>query len=179
MADLDGMNRSLPEFVSIGRITKAHGVHGKIRVESFVSDLKQFSAVRNVYLKKHNQTRIACQIESVQISPKFVILSLEGFSTWEDADTWKNADVEIHRQEILPLPQDSYYDFELVGLEVVSDKGIFIGILDDILKCPANDVFVVKKDKEEFLIPDIPDVIKEIDIPSGKMIITIIDGLLE
>jgi 16S rRNA processing protein RimM len=82
-------------------------------------------------------------------------------------------------QDIYPLPQDTYYLFQLVGSEVMGRSGSKIGVVEDVLNLPANDVLVVKTGTGEVLIPVTKNVVKHVDTANKTIEIEEIDGLLD
>jgi 16S rRNA processing protein RimM len=87
--------------------------------------------------------------------------------------------IEIPHRQLKSLPEGQHYHFQLIGLQVWSTKGEFLGEITDILTTAGNDSYVVKGDNEELLIPAIEDVVKSIDIAGGLVVIEPIEGLLE
>ena len=67
----------------------------------------------------------------------------------------------------------------LIGFRVVTDNGINVGILKDVMWLPANDVYVVFNGKKELLIPIIPEIVLSLDCENKKILISTIDGLLD
>ena len=72
-----------------------------------------------------------------------------------------------------------YFWFELIGLEVFLDTGRYLGVVKDILTTGSNDIYVVRDDESEILIPAINEVVDKIDLVNKKMIICEIEGLLD
>lgn len=68
---------------------------------------------------------------------------------------------------------------DIIGLSVISKDGEDIGMVSEIFGTGSNDIFVVTKGEKEYLIPAIRDVIKKIDIENKKIIIEVMEGLLE
>ena len=85
----------------------------------------------------------------------------------------------IHRDECLELSEDTYYIFELIGLEVITTEGESIGFIEDVYDLPANDVYVVKEKAREILIPAVKEIVKKVDIEKREIVIEPIEGLLE
>lgn len=168
------------DFVVIGQIHRPHGVHGKLRVEPLTDEPERFKRLDRVFIRFQDERRSPFKVQQVQIANNYIILSLEGVSSRDEAERFRKAYIEIPRQECLPLPEGAYYYFELINLDVVTREGRRIGKVADIVSYPANDVFVVKSDNEqEYLIPDIPDVIDKIDMEQHRIIINPIEGLLD
>ena len=85
-----------------------------------------------------------------------------------------------------PLPEGYYYVFELVGLRIETIDGEYVGILQDVITAGgADDVYVVKragkdgKSQDEVLIPAIRQIVKEIDVEGGRILIDPMPGLLD
>ena len=95
------------------------------------------------------------------------------------AEALAGATLGVRMQDIYPLPQDTYYLFQLVGSEVKGGSGSRIGVVEDVLNLPANDVLVVKTGAGEVLIPVTKNVIRSVDTTNKTIEIEEIDGLLE
>jgi 16S rRNA processing protein RimM len=108
-----------------------------------------------------------------------VYLKLAEITDRDEADEWRGAEVEIAGTDLPPLEEGEYYAFELIGLTVVTTEGEELGVLEEVLDMPANDVYVVRKDGKEYLIPAIKEVIQEVDLSAGQMVIQVIEGMLD
>ena len=65
------------------------------------------------------------------------------------------------------------------GLEVYSDEGKLLGILDDIFNTGSNDIYIVKDELgKQILLPAITEVVKEINLNEKKIIVHILEGLI-
>ena len=95
------------------------------------------------------------------------------------AERLTGAYINIEREECQELPENTYYAFELVGLEVITTDGRRLGVLEEVLEYPANDVYVVMDGPKEYLIPAVAEIIKKVDIKNRVMKIEPMEGLLE
>ena len=68
---------------------------------------------------------------------------------------------------------------DLIGATVITDNGEPVGELVDMMSLPANDVYVISRDKKEILIPVVPEIIREVDFGMGIVTITPMDGLID
>ena len=86
-------------------------------------------------------------------------------------------------QTIFAVVDDSdaihFVSGDLIGYDVVTDSGRLIGELGEILWLPANDAYVIYSGDQEFLIPIIPEIVKEISHPQRAVMITPMEGLLD
>ena len=84
----------------------------------------------------------------------------------------------VKRDDLGELPEGVYYLADLIGLDVYTEEGEFLGKVDDIYSTGANDIYVVKNEEgKEKLLPGIDVVIKNIDIDSGKINVNLLEGL--
>ncbi len=79
----------------------------------------------------------------------------------------------------MPLPEGSYYQFEIIGLNVYLENGARLGRIESIMETGSNDIYVVKEEGKEFLIPALASVVIEINLPERRMTIRPMQGLLE
>ena len=90
----------------------------------------------------------------------------------------RNSIILIDREKLGALPEDVYYIADLIGLEVYTDQNEYLGKVDDIFNTKSNDVYVIKDDLgNNKLLPGIPEIIKEISLENGKIIVHLIEGL--
>ena len=95
-------------------------------------------------------------------------------------EKYKGSDIVIDKNDLDELPEDEYYYYELIGLDVYTDEDKKLGSLYDVLKTGANDVYVIKTDEgKEILIPVIEDCIKKVDLEAKRVTVHLLKGLLE
>ena len=167
-----------PEFISIGIISRAHGVGGGLVVVPITDELEQFKSLKNISIKDRKDERKFFTIKWVNIEAKRIILNLEGINNRNQAQELKGLYIDIHFDESVELPSDEYYIFDLIGLNVRTKDNHCLGKVIDVLTLPANDVYVVSDGSKEYLIPAIKDVIKKVDLEEEHIIIEPLDGLL-
>ena len=108
-----------------------------------------------------------------------VIAKLEGTETPEQAEKLRNTMLYMRRDD-LDLEDGIYFIDDLIGLTVKNaDTGFVYGIIDDVIQTGANDVYIVKENGKEYLIPAIPEVIIETDIEKNIMTIRPLEGLFD
>jgi 16S rRNA processing protein RimM len=117
-------------------------------------------------------------IESARWQKGLVYLRLSGIDDREAAAELGGRLLAIPESELEPLPEGQYYRFQLIGLSVVSREGEELGRVTEVLSTGANDVYVVHGDRGEFLLPATDQVVREIDLETGRMLIDVLPGLL-
>jgi 16S rRNA processing protein RimM len=116
-------------------------------------------------------------VERARLHQGVIILKLEGCDTRNQAEALRNQWLQVRLEEALTLDEGEFFYYQLIGLQVETVDGEVLGELDEILQTGANDVFVVRGPGGELLLPDIPEVILEIDPEAGRMVVRIPAGL--
>ena len=118
-------------------------------------------------------------IHSVRIDRGALIISFEGINSREEAALLRRAVIEVQENNLPALPENKFYHRQIIGLIVVTPEGRKIGQITEIIETGSNDVYVVKGQGKEYLIPAIKDVISCIDLRSGTITIAPLKGLLD
>lgn len=166
-------------MIAIGRITRAQGLWGELNIEPLTNHPERFSLLEQVTIEKSDGTAQMAKIDRVRVVKRRVILKFSTVTNRTEAEALRGALITIPRHQCLQLEDGSYYIFELIGLRVVTTTGVAVGELIQVMDMPANDVYVVRAETREYLIPAISDVIKNVDLDAGLMIIDPIEGLLD
>jgi 16S rRNA processing protein RimM len=167
-----------PDFVLIGFLRRAHGVRGEISAGQ-VSDVPgRFHELEYVLVRKGGRIR-EFAVESVRTKSRLFLLKLEGIDDRDAARNLTGADIGVRKEDVHPVPEDTFYQFDLVGCMVVAESGREIGKVEDVLKMPANDVLVVRSGEREVLLPVVKAVVKEVDPEAGRIVIVEMEGLLD
>ena len=121
----------------------------------------------------------AMTLETVKKHKQFVLLKFKGRNRIEAVEDLISAALYMRKEELEPLQEGEHYWYQLIGMEVRTDRGQYLGTLEKIFNAGSNDVYVVQQGKREWLIPALRDVIREVDIDKKQMIICPMEGLLD
>ena len=165
------MNNSADKaFISIGRIGSTYGVRGWVKIDSYTESGAKILDYMPWYIKDHNNWRII-DIEDKKVQNNLVIVKLIGVHTPEEARLLTGKLIVISRSQLPALKQNEYYWSDLEGLTVVTEDGVVLGKIAYLIATGANDVLIVKGEKEH-AIPYLPNkVIKKIDLAQHLMIV--------
>lgn len=164
----------LKEKVPIGVLSNTHGLEGDMKfyffsnVPSLATKLTEAIAY-NEQLKKFVMVRF----EKVRKAHEYYIVHLVGVNTVAEAEKLKGFVVYVDKSFFPKSKDGEYYFFELFGAEVYDELNVNLGIVDDIIETGSNDVLVVKKGKEEMLVPVIERYIVSIDKENKKIVIRV------
>jgi 16S rRNA processing protein RimM len=107
-----------------------------------------------------------------------VALTLADIADRNAAQAMFGTPLYVKRGDVMPLPEGRYYHDQIIGLRVVTTTGEHVGTVVEILATGSNDVYVAREGDAEVLIPALRDVVKEIDVLGGTMVVEPIEGLL-
>ena len=167
-----------PDFVLIGRLRRAHGVTGEVSVEPISDVRERFDALTHVLIKTDNRIS-ELRVKRVRWKGGLVLLKLQGVDDRSAAEGLAGSLVGVRLKDVYPLPEDTYYVFQLVGSRVVSESGEEMGTVVDVLRMPANDVFAVKTNDREVLVPATKNVVKRVESEAKIIVVDDIEGLFE
>ena len=167
----------MKEYLELGQIVNVRGLKGEVKLNSFAEDDKVFETLKTVFVKKKNEM-LKKQIEKVSYTKNQVVLKFKDCNSIDEAEALRNTYLLVKREDLGELPEGVYYLADLIGLDVYTDEEEFLGKVDDIYSTGANDIYVVKNEEgKEKLLPGIDEVIKNIDIDSGKITVNLLEGL--
>lgn len=166
------------EYFEIGQIVNTFGIKGVVKVNSFTDDPLEFEKLKTILIEKSKKL-LEFEIEEAKFHKNQVLLKLKGINDINEAEKYKGCYIKLPREKAKKLPENTYFIADLIGLEVYSDEGKLIGKVDDIYNTGANDIYVVKDDLgKQTLLPGIKDVIKNVDLEKGQIIVHLIPGLI-
>lgn len=183
----DGLRPARPEggsaaesaesrFLAVGRVIKPHGVNGEVRVEPMTDQPERFGWLKAIFVGEDKPRRVG--VVSARRHGDFVLLKLDGYPTRTEAELLRNELLQVPEDEAIPLEEGEYFLHQLLGLQVVTESGQNLGRLTEVLETGANNVFIIDGPGGELLVPDIPDVVLEVDVAGGRVVIRPLPGLL-
>ena len=168
----------MEDFLQVGIISSPHGVKGEVKVYPTTDDVTRFKKLKEVTAKCKREDK-SLHIEQVKFFKNMVILKTKEICSMEEAERYRNVSLMIPRSKAVKLAPGEYFLCDLVGLEVSTDEGKYLGILTEIIRTGANDVYVVKqKNAKEVLIPNIKECIIEVSLEKHTMTVHLLEGLL-
>lgn len=159
-------------YIAVGYILGAHGLEGELKVDSLSDNPERF---RTGAVFRAGDSSIT--IQSLRAHRGALLLRVEGINTRDAAEELGGLLLEVPESDLGPLEQDEYYRFQLIGLEVRDTEGTVLGTLEEVLETGANDVYIVRDDESELLVPAIESVVKNVDLAAGTMVIDPLPGM--
>ena len=164
-----------PDYLAVGFLRRPHGVNGEILMDLHTDFPERLKPGRKLFL---GEGRRPVTVAGVRTHGESVLVRLKGINTPEEAGHFRNTWVFAKTKDVPALPEGQYYQYQLLGLNVLDESGASLGTLTEILETGANDVYVVKDGTgRELLLPVIPSVILEIQPGDGFIRVHLLEGL--
>ena len=165
--------RQLCEYLECGQIVSTHGVKGTVRLENRCDSPAVLAKLKRMYKKK---------VVSSSVQKNMVLCTFEGLDSVEAAAAMKGT-VLYAKREDFKLRKGDYFWADIMGLPVIDDEtGEVYGTLSNILTPGAHQVYVVKREAGDFMIPAVPEFIKEISLGEEReegIYVKLIEGMIE
>ena len=162
------------DWIPIGRVTRTHGLKGELKF--FPAD-QDYLIVQNDQQIRLGETTF--KIKSIRGAKSPFIVKFEGVDSIEAAQSLSGQEVLVAKEDFESLLEGEYYRFEIEGLQAFDDTGKYYGVIEEIIATGSNDVYVVRGDGKEWLVPMIDSVVQNIDLEEGKLIFHCVEGLFE
>ncbi len=173
------MNQPSPNsLLLVGKVIRPHGLTGLLRVWAYAGPEASFPDGETIYLRSVSGVMHEYTITSATFHKNIFLMELEGLRTIEEAEEYRGADILI-RKDSLTREEDTYFWHELLGLEVYLDTGEYLGSISRIIPTNGNDIYIAEKGDKEVFIPAVHEVVKQIDLENRKIIISVMEGLLD
>ncbi len=167
----------MTDLIEIGKAVKSKGLKGSIKAASFCESPELLLSLEEVFLGREIQHVTRFAVGKIVPRGTFFLLDLDGVTSRTASDVLIGCYIFAPSRAFKELPEGEYYWHDIIGLEVLTDDGLSLGRIETIVPTGSNDVYVCAGGEREILLPAIDDVIKEIDVEKGTMVVTLIEGL--
>lgn len=171
-----------PAFLVLGRILRPHGVRGELRIQVSTHYPERMAGLDTVYIGPNPHDREAAHgfgMVGARRHRDLWLVRLEGLTNREDADRYRDQLLMVALDDAVPLEAGEYYVYQILDARVVTTDGEDLGKIVDVLETGANDVFITRGSiYGEVLLPDIPEVILDVNVQDKIVTVDPPPGLL-
>lgn len=160
----------------VGRITSVYGVKGWVKLYSHTEPMQGIFDYSHWWLKGPQGWQVV-ELDQGRLQGRGLVASIKGFADRDQVKILCGQDIYIDADELPQLDEGEYYWSQLIGLKVITNEGVLLGKVDQLMETGANDVLVVRAcegslDREERLIPYVPDLyVTGVDLVEQTMIV--------
>jgi len=163
-------SRELGEVVVMGKVLVPYGVNGWVKVYSFTEKLESFLTYKKLFLSKDQRNWLEIKVKEIKVHGKTIIAKFSEIADRTQADNYRNYLIGVPKDCLPQLNEDEYYWNDLIGFEVLNLQNFSFGLVDTYIETGANDVIVVKGDRER-LIPYTSMTVLKVDTIKDKIIV--------
>lgn len=153
-------------MIRVGQVTGAYGLQGAVKVLPLTDFGERFDPGANLVLDGCPR-----EVEWSRAGQPGLVVKLRGIDNRTLAELFRGRYLEIPDEEMKSLESGTYYHLQVVGLIVSTESGERLGVIEEILERPANDVWVSREGSVEHLIPATQDAVLEVDVAGGKVVV--------
>jgi 16S rRNA processing protein RimM len=167
-------------LVTVGRIGRAHGIRGEVSVD-VRTDSPELRFADGARLTTEPAGAGPLVVAHTRWHSGRLLVRFDGVSDRAVAAGLRGVRLlaEVGEGE-LPDDPDEYFDHQLLGLRAVTATGDAVGDITDVLHLPGQDLLVVRRpDNRETLVPFVADIVPEVDLAAGRVVLDPPVGLLE
>ena len=157
-------------FIEAGEIVTTHGVRGEVKILPWTDDAEFLKRFKTLYINEQPY-----RVTSAFVHKGCLIAGLEGIEDVNTAMTFKGKTVCFARKDA-KLRRGQYFLADIMGAQVVTEDGSVVGVLEDIIENPTQNVYVVRGETEH-LIPAVPEFILKTDADRGVITVRLIEGM--
>jgi len=160
--------------VTVGRITKAHGVHGEVAIENRSDNPDRWVPGAVVFDEGGREFTV----RSVRPHGSRLLVSFEGIDDRNDAERLAGVTLQVPESWLPELPEGSWWSYEATGCAVRTESGRTLGTVEEVLAYPAQDLWrVVDAEGVETLIPAVDAFIVSVDLAGRSAVVRDVPGL--
>lgn len=172
---------SQPHYLILGEVLRPHGVRGELRIRILTDYPERVSKIKTVYLGRDPMEfdADAYSVQASRIHQDYLLLKLKEIPDRNEAELLRGLYVMVDFDNAVPLDEDEFYLYEVIGLKAYTNEGEWLGTVNNVIETGANDVYVVSGSSHgELLLPVHEETLVDIDFEEGKITLKLPDGLL-
>ena len=158
---------------------RAKGVKGEVKVKPLTHSVERFDALLEVVVERLGEPDRVLRIEHWRRDRPGVLVKFAGIDTPEAAtECLVKGYLTVCRSEVAPLPSsDTFYVFDLVGCRVEDESGRDMGAVVDVLEMPSTDVFLIRRNGQEIMVPVVGNFVSEVSVADRRLVVKGVEGL--
>jgi 16S rRNA processing protein RimM len=172
---------SAPELVAIGEVLRTHGIAGEVRVRPLTDRPRERFGTLRQCIVWHPRTgeRLPREVASCRFDRETVLVRLAGVESVEAAGSLVGRLLAVETHDVLPPLPGHFYPWQLAGAQVETADGRVVGRFVRVESGVAQELWVISDGEREWLVPAVPEIVIEVNVAAGRVVIDPPEGLLE
>ena len=168
---------SVNAYIECGKVINTHGCHGGLKLEAWCNYPEDLADLKKVYIRQ-GDTYIPYKVVKASVFKQFVVAVWADIDDMDKALSLKGQTVYARRKDF-SLEDGEYFIADMIGLDIIdANSGKVYGTLSEIINRGASDIYVIKTENGERMMPVVPEFVDRVDIEKG-IFVKPIEGMLD
>ena len=172
------MSRHPQSLYAIGKVEKTFGIKGEVIVRPMTESPDRFRKLKRAYLGRQESDVNTLTVEYARVNSRGVRLKFLEIPDRTRAEEVVGSLIFVNEKQLIVPKKGAHFIHEIVGLRVVDENDKTVGVVKDVLRLPAQDVYVIDHDGHEWMIPAVKELIASVDVTTKTMKVRAIEGLI-
>jgi 16S rRNA processing protein RimM len=169
----------MADFFAIGKLTGCFGVKGYLKLQVLTHSPERLRKLKKVLLGLTTENLLELTVEDVLFHQRSTVLKFQGIDDRTVAERYVGQFLFVREANVVKPPKGSFFVHDLIGCRVLSENGKQLGVIEDVMKMPSQDIWTIRQGSQVKLIPAVKDFILKVDIENRTVVVRTIEGLLE
>jgi 16S rRNA processing protein RimM len=165
-------------WLVVGRVVKPHGIHGDLIVE-IITDFPERMHAGVTFAVGAEAPETKHEVFRIRYHKRKWLLSVRALRDRDMAERWRDRLLFLPEQSLDELPEGFYYEHHLVGLACRSPEDRDLGEVTGVDQGPGQRRLIVRRGHREFLVPYVPEIVREVRLDEGVVVVDAPPGLLD
>lgn len=171
--------KRLPERVTVGKTTRTQGRKGELFAQILTEFPHRFQSLKTVSLQDSQENSATLTLEYSWLHKGGIVLKFAGVDTIDAAKAWVGCLVQIEHEELLPLPEGTFYWFQLQGCDAFDEAGVKVGHVRHVEDHAGNTLLVLETEEgREILVPTSTDFLLDVDTENKRIALRLPEELI-
>ena len=167
------------ELYAVGKIVGCFGIDGYLKLQPSTHSIERLGSLTDVFIGPSAAAAAPRRIDEVVEKNRSIMLKVHAVESRTAAESLVGSFVFVSEEDLSVPPEGSCFVHDIIGSEVVTQRGIVVGVVADVYKLPGHDIWVVQQGEKEFLLPVVKEFIASVDMLSKRIIVRPIEGLFD
>jgi len=170
---------SRPETLyAIGKVEKAFGIKGEVVVKPMTGSPARFRRLKRVYVGRREDDVRTLTVQHATVDGRGVRLRFVEAQDRTSAEALAGCLLFVNESQRVKPRKGTHFVHDIVGLQVLDENNEQVGVVKEVLRMPAQDVYVIAWEGREWMIPAVREFITSVDVAGGTMRVRTIEGLV-
>lgn len=169
-------------MLTVGKVVNTHGIRGELKVwpETDFPDERFRPGAELLLVSPDESQAIPHTVSGARPQKNVFLVKFREYDNINQVERFKGWSLKVPADNRAKLAPNEFYFHDIIGCDVVTEEGEKVGVVKEILRPGANDVWVVKQTNgKTAYLPYIADVVRDVDVAAKRVTIRVMEGLLE